>query len=105
MTSVRDPLVLLHVPRCATLPTAFLDFLHACESKNAVGSVAGSCLDLTDGEHLRRKPRNGPTTEPGRPQITGPTTELRGKLIAGWTFQQQLYELKAARGAPPRVFS
>ena len=44
--------------------------------------------------------RTGTTTEK-----TGTTTELRGKLTAGWTFQQQLYELKAARGAPPRVFS
>ena len=49
MTRVRDPLVLLHVPRCATLPTAFLDFLHPGESKNAVGSVAGSCLNIAGG--------------------------------------------------------
>jgi hypothetical protein len=32
-----------------------------------------------------------------------PTGELhvRGKLTVGWTFQKQLYELKAARGASP----
>ena len=49
MAGVRDLLVLLPLPRAATLTTAFLDFLHPCESKNAVGSVAGSCLNLAGG--------------------------------------------------------
>jgi hypothetical protein len=49
MAGVRDPLVLLPLPCAATPPRAFLDFLHPCESKNAVGGVAGSCLDFAGG--------------------------------------------------------
>ena len=49
MTGVRDPLVSLHVPRCATLPSPILDFLHPCEPKIGLGSVAGSCLNLAGG--------------------------------------------------------
>jgi hypothetical protein len=49
MAGVRDPLVLLPVPRGATPPRAILDFLHPGESKIALGGVAWSCLNLAGG--------------------------------------------------------
>jgi hypothetical protein len=41
----------------------------------------------------------------GGAQRTWCSAELRGKLTAGWTFQHQLYELKATRGVSPQLLS